>query len=49
MQKTGDVFSSVTALGSAISIDENGVVHEEGQTTYTPCFEERDLPALCIR
>lgn len=43
VQKTGDVFSSVTALGSAISIDENGVVHEEGQTTYTPVFEEKGL------
>lgn len=26
VQKTGDIFSSVTALGSAISIDENGCV-----------------------
>ncbi|WP_295219678.1 SpaA isopeptide-forming pilin-related protein [Ruminococcus sp.] len=43
IQKTGDVFSSVTALGSAISIDENGVVHEDGQTTYTPVFEKKGL------
>ena len=43
VQKTGDVFSSVTALGSAISIDENGFVHEDGQTTYTPVFEEKGL------
>jgi len=43
VQKTGDIFSSVTALGSAIYIDENGVVHESGQTTYTPVFEEDGL------
>lgn len=43
VQKTGDIFSSVTALGSAIYIDENGVVHESGQTTYTPVFEESGL------
>lgn len=43
VQKTGDVSSSVTALGSAISIDENGVVHEDGQTTYTPVFEKKGL------
>lgn len=27
VQKTGDIFSSVTALGSAIYIDENGEIH----------------------
>ncbi len=43
VQKTGDIFSSVTALGSAIYIDENGVVHKSGQTTYTPVFEESGL------
>ncbi len=43
IQKSGDVFSSVTALGSAIYIDENGVEHESGQTTYTPVFEEKGL------
>ena len=43
IQKTGDIFSSVTALGSAIYIDENGEIHESGQTTYTPVFEESGL------
>lgn len=43
VQKSGDIFSSVTALGSAISIDENGETHESGQTTYTPVFEEKGL------
>ena len=43
IQKFGDTFSSVTALGSAIYIDENGEVHESGQTTYTPVFEENGL------
>lgn len=43
IQKTGDIFSSVTALGSAISIDENGEIHESGQTTYSPVFEENGL------
>lgn len=43
IQKSGDTFSSVTALGSAIYIDENGEVHESGQTTYTPVFNEVGL------
>ena len=43
VQKTGDVFASVTALGSAIYIDENGEVHESGQTAYTPVFAKENL------
>ena len=43
VQKTGDVFASVTALGSAINIDENGEVHKSGQTTYTPVFAKGNL------
>ncbi len=43
VQKTGDIFSSVTVLGSAIYEDENGETHESGQTTYTPVFEENGL------
>lgn len=43
VQKTGDTFNSVSALGSAISVDENGETHESGQTTYTPVFEENGL------
>ena len=43
VQKTGNVFASVTALGSAIYIDENGEVHESGQTTYTPVFAKGNL------
>lgn len=43
VQKTGDVFASVTALGSAIYIDENGEVHKSGQTTYTPVFASGNL------
>ena len=43
VQKSGDIFSSVTVLGSAVSVDENGETHESGQTTYTPIFEENEL------
>ena len=43
VQKTGNVFASVTALGSAIYIDENGEVHESGQTAYTPVFAKENL------
>ncbi len=43
VQKSGDIFSSVTAFGSAISVDENGETHESGQTAYTPVFEEKGL------
>ena len=43
VQKTGAVFASVTALGSAIYIDENGEVHKSGQTTYTPVFAKGNL------
>lgn len=43
VQKTGDVFASVTALGSAIYIDENGEIHKSGQTTYTPVFAKGNL------
>ena len=43
VQKTGDVFASVTALGSAIYIDENSEVHKSGQTTYTPVFAKGNL------
>ena len=43
VQKSGDIFSSVAVLGSAISVDEFGVEHESGQTTYTPIFEESGL------
>uniref|UniRef100_UPI00366E4053 SpaA isopeptide-forming pilin-related protein n=1 Tax=Ruminococcus bicirculans (ex Wegman et al. 2014) TaxID=1160721 RepID=UPI00366E4053 len=38
--KSGDVFTGVTAMGSAISVDENGNIEESGQTTYTPVFTE---------
>ena len=38
--KSGDAFTGVTALGSAISVDENGEITESGQTTYTPVFTE---------
>ncbi|MBE6869938.1 MAG: Cna B-type domain-containing protein [Ruminococcus albus] len=39
VHKQGDVFSGVTSLGTAISVDEDGTVHEEGYTTYNPCFD----------
>lgn len=42
--KSGDAFTGVTALGSAISVDENGEIMESGQTTYMPVFTEC---ALC--
>ncbi|WP_294469496.1 SpaA isopeptide-forming pilin-related protein [uncultured Ruminococcus sp.] len=38
VHKTGEIFSAVTALGSAISIDEDGTVHEAGYNIYTPHF-----------
>ena len=38
--KLGEAFTGVTALGSAISVDENGEITESGQTTYTPVFTE---------
>ncbi|MBQ8434910.1 MAG: TonB-dependent receptor, partial [Oscillospiraceae bacterium] len=43
VQKSGDIFTSVAVLGSAIYVDENGIEHESGQTTYTPIFEESGL------
>ena len=41
--KSGEAFTGVTALGSAISVDENGEITESGQTTYTPVFTENAL------
>ena len=38
--KSGKAFTGVTALGSASYIDENGKIHESGQTTYKPVFTE---------
>ena len=38
VHKTGEIFSGVTALGTAISIDEDGTVHEAGYNIYTPHF-----------
>lgn len=43
VQKTGDIFTSVTALSSVIYVDENGEVHESGHTTYTPVFANGNL------
>ena len=43
MQKSGDAFSSVTVLGPAIWVDEYGVTHTAGSTTYTPVFKETGL------
>ncbi|MCR5141799.1 MAG: Cna B domain protein, partial [Ruminococcus sp.] len=39
VRKTGDIFSAVSALGTAISIDEDGTVHEAGYNIFTPHFE----------
>ena len=38
VHKTGEIFSGVTALGTAISVDEDGTVHEAGYNIYTPHF-----------
>ena len=38
--KSGKAFTGVTALGSAISVDENGNIEESGQTIYKPVFTE---------
>lgn len=43
VQKSGDVFASVTVLSPAIWVDEYGVTHTAGSTTYTPVFEETGL------
>lgn len=43
VQKSGDAFASVTVLGPAIWVDEYGVTHTAGTTTYTPVFEETGL------
>jgi len=43
VQKSGDAFASVTVLGPAIWVDEYGVTHTAGSTTYTPVFEETGL------
>jgi len=43
VQKSGDVFASVTVLGPAIWVDEYGVTHTAGSTTYTPVFKETGL------
>ena len=43
VHKTGDIFSSVTNLGTAISMDEDGTVHEAGYNTYTPVFAMGEL------
>ncbi|MBR1764116.1 MAG: NPXTG-anchored protein [Ruminococcus sp.] len=43
IHKQGEIFSHVTALGSAIWKDEEGNIHEEGYTTFTPHFEKSYL------
>ncbi len=43
VHKTGDIFSSVTALGTAISMDEDGTVHEAGYNIFNPVFAMGDL------
>ncbi len=43
VQKSGDAFASVTVLGPAIWVDEYGVTHTAGSTTYTPIFKETGL------
>ncbi len=40
IQKSGDIFSSVTALGSAVSADGEKI---ERPTIYNPVFEEKGL------
>lgn len=41
--KTGDIFSTVTGMASAIYKDENGNIHEDGYTTFTPHFASANL------
>ena len=43
VQKSGDAFASVTVLGPAIWVDEYGVTHTAGSTTYTPVFKKTGL------
>ena len=43
VQQTGNIFRSVTALGSAISVDEDGTVHTYGENIYHPVFENGGL------
>lgn len=49
VQKSGDAFASVTVLGPAIWVDEYGVTHTEGTTTYTPVFEETGLAGAVFK
>ena len=41
--KTGDIFSTVTGMASAIYKDEKGNIHEDGYTTFTPHFASANL------
>ncbi len=43
VHKTGDIFSSVTNLSTAISMDEDGTVHEAGYNIFTPVFTDGEL------
>ena len=43
VHKTGDIFSSVTALGTAITKDEDGNIHEAGYNIFTPVFADGEL------
>ena len=43
VHKTGEIFSKVTAIGSAIYLDDEGNVHESGYNLFTPVFADGDL------
>ena len=43
VHKTGEIFSGVTALGTAITMDEDGTIHESGYNIFTPVFADGDL------
>ncbi len=41
--KTGDVFTTVTGMASAIAMDERGNIYEDGYTIFTPQFARKNL------
>ncbi|MBR1382910.1 MAG: Cna B domain protein, partial [Ruminococcus sp.] len=43
VHKSGEIFSGVTALGTAITMDEDGTIHESGYNIFTPVFADGDL------
>ena len=41
--KTGDVFTTVTGMASAIAMDEKGNIYEDGYSIFTPQFARKNI------